>query len=201
MSTSKLVTYAIVAGVCVWISPLPASIDLSGLYTSLARRFKLSLPNIVKGEQVENGAKSYLQSNDDELDDVTYQLPDPIIPNTLVRKPRQQHKARYCRMVADELKLKFPYVGLKRTTSDYLAVHHGAVAIMTDHKVVKSHISKLVPLIVAMVFVPSESELEGKLWSQTRDVEDFTNAYATTSVDHWSDWWFGIGRRTTFTRT
>lgn len=201
MSSASLVK-ALVGGVANFVLfpfPQPPSVIWRwGLVRAVQRRFRKWGPNAVVDGPKEVSAPGLIQEPDQDLSQTT----DDILDSSSVVVGRKvRHKRGYCKLVAEELKIKFPYVGLKRTTADYMTVHHCAVQVMTAHKMVPSHIARMAPLVVALVFIPSEAEVEAQLLSQTGAVEDRVLDYQATTIDHWLDILTGGGRRVRFVRT
>lgn len=109
----------------------------------------------------------------------------------------------YARSVAAEVKLRYPFIAVKRTVADYLAVQQAVVRMMEGHGLRKSHIAKYAPLVTAVVFAPSKEEVLAKRLLQTRAVHDQERKHQAETMD----WWFqGFlpsgwgGRNAQFTR-
>lgn len=170
--------------------------DWSGLARCIVRRVGSWFPN-VKRSRHEGVAQELLVEEDVHLADVCDETMDQ---NGDVVRRKCRSRMKYVKRVVESIKVKYPMVGLQKTTSDYLTVHHHVVRIMTEHGLVPSHIARLAPIAVGMVFVPSASEVEAQSIVQTLAVEERIADYNATTIDHWLDVWLGYGRRVTYKR-
>lgn len=168
----------------------------SGAARSITRVVFSWFPN-VKRSRYEVEADQMLTESDEPLEAICDEVVDAQ-GEVKERKARVHYK--YARRVVELIKIQFPVVGLRRTTSDYMTIHHAVVRIMTKDKLLPSQIARLAPLATGMVFVPSTSEEVAQSVVQSSVVEERTTRYNATTIDHWVDWWLGYGRRVRYTR-
>lgn len=142
-------------------------------------------------------ASDLLVEEDSDLSNICVETKDQ---GGKVTERKSRHQMKYAKHVVELMKIKFPVVGLKRTTADYMTLHHNVVSIMTAHKLVDSHIARLAPIVVGLLFVPSTAEVTAQNIVQTLVVEERQREYEATTIDHWMDVWLGYGRRVRYTR-
>lgn len=99
-----------------------------------------------------------------------------------IRRPRMPGTP-YIRKLVDQLKIQFPYMGLRRTEANYRVVYRAAVAAMEHHGLRDTHIARFAPVATAMVFVPSDSEIFARRLEQTVAVQTQVREFDTELVD------------------
>jgi len=107
---------------------------------------------------------------------------------------------RYARLIAAEIKLRFPYSTLERTSADLLSVQAAARELFKRDNLRTRDQVRFMPLITALVFTPSEEEILLQTYLQSRDHEDTVRRYQAKTDDHFLDALLGNSRRAQFVR-
>lgn len=119
---------------------------------------------------------------------------------TVPRSVRNDRVPAYVRRVVGELKLRYPYDTLQMSVADKLSVQAAVRDIFRrDNLRLKDQIA-VMGVIVAMVFTPSDEEIESQSILQSREVALRKTQFSASTRDHWLDTLLGRERRVGFAR-
>jgi len=93
----------------------------------------------------------------------------------LHRRVRRKVQNLYAKSVLDEVRVKFGVPS--NTESNRLAIRRFASGIMQKHGVRPTQISKMLPFIVEVAFVPSDADIHAAEWGRSLAAVKRKDAY------------------------